>query len=76
MTTIYLMRHSEVLKPENFNNKESLQLQNEKLVLTVNGEKLAKEKSEEKEFENLNHVYCSNYARAISTAKYFSKDKN
>ena len=30
MKTIYFMRHSEVLKYENINNKDSLQLQNEK----------------------------------------------
>lgn len=75
MTTIYLMRHSEVLKPNNINNSNSLQLQNEKWVLTVNGEKLAKKKSKLRELKNLDCVYCSNYTRAICTAKYFSKDK-
>ena len=39
------MRHSEVLKYENINNKDSLQLQNEKWPLTINGELLALEKS-------------------------------
>ena len=38
------MRHSEALKPVNMNNSDSLQIQNEKWGLTIEGEKLAKEK--------------------------------
>ena len=45
MTTIYLMRHSEPLKVNHELNNDSLQTQNEKCVLSKNGEKLAKEKS-------------------------------
>ena len=73
MTTVYLMRHSEPLKITNEKNSDSLQLQNEKLPLTRNGEKLAKKKS--KRFKQLDCIYSSNYVRAISTAKYFAKDK-
>lgn len=65
MTTIYFMRHSEALKFKNINNNDSLQLQNEKWPLTINGEKLAKEKSELNELRNFDHVYSSNYVRAI-----------
>lgn len=75
MTTIFFMRHSEPLKFNNINNSDSLQLQNEKLVLTENGENIAKEKSKMKEFIDLDIVFSSNYVRAISTAKYFTKDK-
>lgn len=75
MKTIYLMRHSEPLKPVNINNDESLQLQNEKWPLTVEGEKLAEEKSRRNELNNFDIVISSNYVRAISTAKYFTKDK-
>ena len=75
MKTIYLMRHSEPLKPVNINNDESLQLQNEKWPLTVEGEKLAEEKSRRNEHNNFDIVISSNYVRAISTAKYFTKDK-
>lgn len=46
MTTIYLMRHSEPLKFNIINCNDSLQLQNEKWPLSVEGEKLAEEKSE------------------------------
>lgn len=75
MKEIYLIRHSEALKPVNIDNNDSLQVQNEKWCLTINGEILAKEKSEQEIFNNFDIVISSNYARAISTAKYFTKDK-
>ena len=74
MTTIYFMRHSEPLKVNNVNNNDLLQLQNEKLVLSINGEKIAKEKSNIEELKNFDFVFSSNYVRAISTAKYFTND--
>ena len=75
MKEIYFMRHSEPLKPININNKDSLQIQNEKYGLTINGEKLAKKISGLSELANFDIVICSNYVRAMSTAKYFTKDK-
>lgn len=69
------MRHSEALKPKNINNNDSLQIQNEKWTLTVNGENIAKKKSELSELKDFDHVYSSNYVRAISTAKYFSSEE-
>ena len=75
MNTIYFMRHSEALKYNNVNNSDSLQLQNEKWILTKNGEDIAKEKSKLEELQNFDIVYSSNYVRAISTAKYFTSDK-
>ena len=75
MTIIYFMRHSETLKYNNINNNDSLQIQNEKWPLTINGEMLAKEKSEQEDFTIYDVVYSSNYVRAISTAKYFTNDK-
>lgn len=75
MKTIYVMRHSEPLKPISINNKDSLQIQNEKWGLTINGEKLAEKKSQLNELANFDMVISSNYVRAISTAKYFTKDK-
>lgn len=74
MTTIYFMRHQEVLKPKNLYNTDSLQLQNEKWTITAKGEAAAKKKSELEEFNHFNVVYSSNYVRAIATAKYFSED--
>lgn len=75
MTIIYFMRHSEPLKPTNIYNSDSLQLQNEKWPLSINGEILAKEKSEINELKNFDYVYSSNYVRSIATAKYFVKDE-
>ena len=74
MTTIYFMRHSEPLKYNNINNRDSLQIQNEKWSLTENGENIAKEKSKNEELNNFDIVYSSNYVRAIGTAKYFTSD--
>ena len=75
MEKIYFMRHSEPLKPINLNNNDSLQIQNEKWGLTVNGEKLAEKTSGLSELANFDVVISSNYVRALSTAKYFTKDK-
>ena len=70
MTIVYLMRHSEPFKPT-YIEKESLQVQNEKWILSKQGEELAKKVSE-KESWDFDIVYSSHYVRAISTAKYFS----
>ncbi len=75
MTIIYFMRHSEALKFNNINNDDDLQIQNEKWPLTINGETIAKEKSKKDDFSHFDVVYSSNYVRAISTAKYFTKDR-
>ena len=72
MKTVYLMRHSEPLKPRIINYNDSLQLQNEKWVLTKNGENIAKKKS--RKLGKFDLVIASNYTRAICTAKYFAKD--
>ncbi len=44
MTTIYLIRHSKPLKVNNTFNNDNLQIQNEKLSLSIEGEQIAKEK--------------------------------
>ncbi len=75
MKTIYMMRHSEPLKCNSIENNDSLQLQNEKWTLTVNGESIAKDKSKIVELQDFDAVFSSNYVRAIATAKYFTKDK-
>lgn len=75
MTIIYFMKHSETLKYNNVSNNDSLQLQNEKWILTNNGEEIAKEKSKLDELQNFDIVFSSNYVRAIGTAKYFTTDK-
>lgn len=75
MKIIYFMRHSEPLKSININNFDSLQVQNKKWPLTLEGEKLAKEKSLLAELSNFDVVISSNYVRAMATAKYFMKDE-
>jgi len=75
MTEVYLIRHSKPLKVENIKTKDSLQLQNEKQILSIEGEKIAKEKFNNNEFNNIDVLFSSNYIRAISTAKYLA-DKN
>ena len=73
MTTIYLMRHSIVFKDiNNHYNNESLQLQNEKMPLSVEGEELASNISKESELQNIDVVISGNYVRAMATAKYIS----
>ena len=73
MTTIYLMRHSIALKNINNDyNNESLQLQNEKMPLSIEGEELASNVSKESELQNIDAVISSNYVRAMATAKYIS----
>ena len=77
MTTIYLMRHSIALKNINNDyNNESLQLQNEKMPLSIEGEELASNISKEEELQNIDVVISSNYVRAMSTAKYISNANN
>ena len=75
--TIYFMRHSEVLKGiDREFDSNSIQLTNEKSILSVNGERLAEEKAKSDEFKNVQLVVSSNYVRAMSTAKYFVNDNN
>ena len=77
MTTIYLMRHSIALKNINNDyNNESLQLQNEKMPLSIEGEELASNISKEEELQSIDVVISSNYVRAMSTAKYISNVNN
>ena len=77
MTTIYLMRHSIALKNINNDyNNESLQLQNKKMPLSIEGEELASNISKEEELQSIDVVISSNYVRAMSTAKYISNANN
>ena len=78
MTTIYLVRHSEGFRPLQgiFNTDDSVQLINEKSPLSYDGEKLAEKIAGNPEFNNIDVVWCSNYVRAMSTAKYFAVNNN
>lgn len=78
MTIIYLVRHSEPFKIhygiEDVN--ESILISNIKSPLSVDGEKLAEKISNNSEFKNIDVVWCSNYVRTMSTAKYFAYNNN
>ena len=75
-TTIYFIRHSEPMNVKNDKSKDNFQLKNEKMILSIEGERRAKILSENKELENIDILYCSNYIRAISTAKYIANKNN
>lgn len=77
ITEIYLIRHAEqlkVLNSEFLNNLSAneAQIQNEKITLTINGEKQAENLSKIPELSNLDLLFSSNYSRAIATAKYIA----
>jgi len=76
ITTVYLIRHSKPLKVNNDNTSDTLQIQNEKKVLSIEGEQIAKERFNTDIFNNIDCVYSSNYIRAISTAKYIAEKNN
>lgn len=78
-TVVYLIRHSEGIPKANVKNilvKDNSQLLNEKMILSVSGEKLAEKLSKHKELQNLDAVYSSNYVRALGTAKYIAMENN
>ena len=76
MTTIYLIRHSKPMKVNNTFNSDSLQIQNEKSSLSIEGEQLAQEKLNKKEFANIDILFSSNFVRTIQTAKYLAAKNN
>ena len=76
MTTIYLIRHSKPMKVNNIFNSDSLQIQNEKSSLSIEGEQLAQEKLNKKEFDNVDVLFSSNFVRTIQTAKYLAAKNN
>lgn len=76
-TIIYLIRHSEQLKIEGkYLSGDNEQIKNEKIILSIEGERKAKELSKREELKNIDVVYSSNYVRAIATAKYIANKNN
>lgn len=73
-TYIYLVRHAEQLKLKN--NVEDSQIANEKIILSVNGERQAKELANMSEMQNIGVLWSSNYTRALATAKYIAEINN
>lgn len=78
-TVVYFVRHSECASKNNINRikvSDTRQVSNEKSFLSVSGEKKAEELSKNKELQNIDAVYSSNYVRALETAKYFALENN
>ena len=76
-TIVYLIRHSEQLKINGIKNiEEDDQINNEKIILSVEGENKARELSKREELNNIDIIWSSNYVRAISTAKYIAYRNN
>ena len=78
-TVLYLIRHSESTSKSNLkmiSNNDSNQLQNEKSILTVSGEKKAEKLSKCSELKEIDAVYSSSYVRALETAKYIALENN
>ena len=73
---VYFVRHSKPLKVNNDKNMDSLQIQNEKQPLSIEGENIAREKLNIKELKDIDKLYSSSYVRAISTAKYIAENNN
>ena len=73
---VYLIRHSKPLKVNNDKNMDSLQIQNEKQPLSIEGENIAREKLNIEELKDVDKLYSSSYVRAISTAKYIAENNN
>ena len=78
-TVVYLICHSEATSKNNLNvisNHDTTQVNNEKIMLSVSGEKKAEELSKLKELQNIDAVYSSSYVRALGTAKYIALESN
>jgi len=76
-TIVYLIKHAEELEEKGIKNtNESLQLMNEKFILSVKGEEQAKKLSENPELQNIDILWSSSYSRAKGTAKYIVNKNN
>lgn len=78
-TVVYLIRHSEVTPKANIKAisvHDNDQVHNEKGFLSVKGEKKAELLSKNKELQNIDAVYSSNYVRTLATAKYIALENN
>ena len=79
MTTVYLIRHSVRMKGnliESYNTHQDRTIQNEKIILSVLGEKRAEILSHEEELQNIDVVYTSSSVRTLQTAKYLVENQN
>ena len=79
MTTVYLIRHSVRMKNnliESYNTHQDKTIQNEKVILSVLGERRAEILANEEELQNIDVVYTSSSVRTLETAKYLIEKQN
>lgn len=73
-TIVYLIRHSirfnNTTMIESYRTNQEYLIKNEKIILSVKGEKRAEILSNEKELQDMDIVYTSNCVRTLQTAKY------
>ena len=74
-TVVYLIRHSKKLKKGIKQNNEFV-LDSKNMCLSVEGEILAKNLCHIEELNQVEKIYSSDYARAVSTAKYLAEKLN
>lgn len=79
-TVVYLIRHSVRFNNntmiESYRTDQEYLIKNEKIILSVNGEKRAEILSNEKELQDMDVVYTSNCVRTLQTAKYLLDKQN
>lgn len=76
-THVFLIRHSKQFKMGSNNLvNENSQISNEKIILSIDGEKEAEKISKLKELSNIDVLWSSNYVRAMATAKYIAEQNN
>ena len=79
MTTVYLIRHSVRMTKsdiETYNTSQNELLKNEKIILSVQGEKRAELLCNKEEIKNIDVIYTSNCVRTLQTAKYLMYNQN
>lgn len=73
-TVVYLIRHSVRFSNntmiESYRTNQEYLIKNEKIILSVKGEKRAEILSNEEELQDMDVVYTSNCVRTLQTAKY------
>ena len=78
-TTVYLIRHSVRFNSKKillYNTNQNKIIKNEKIILSVDGERRAEILSNESELQNIDVVYTSNCVRTLQTAKYLLEKQN
>lgn len=76
MTTIYLIRHSKAKKNVFLGKFMAPLTKNKKVHLSKEGKDIAKIKLYDKEFDEIDVIYSSEYNRAYETAQFLAKRLN